>query len=1016
MLMRWITGHKRSLLLLLLLPVAAGIVAALNLPVTLFPDVQFPRVRMSLDAGDRPAEQMAVQVTAPVEQAVHRVPHVIDVRSTSSRGTAEVDIAFDWGTDMAAAALQVSQAVGQILPNLPAGTQMTTRRMDPTVFPVISYSMVSKTVPLPTLRDIATYQVRPLLTGITGVASVSVAGGSDEEFQVLADPVKLMAKNLTIDDVARAVSATNVLRAVGRIEDQYKLYLVVSDDTVDGLQQLGKTVVQSGPAGVVRVSDVADVRRSTVPVWIRVTADGQEAVLFSVYEQPGGNVVGIARDVKAALDGFKARLPPGVVLANWYDQSQLVTASATSVRDAILIGAGLAALVLLAFLRSFKITIIATLVIPASLAATAMLLSAFKMSFNIMTLGGMAAAVGLIIDDAITMVEHIVGRLQEGGGGDRPDAVLWVASEFLRPLAGSSAASVVIFLPLAFLSGVTGSFFSALSITMASGLVFSFLITWLAVPLLAQWLFSGKDAKPKAQGRVGRAVDGGYSWLATRLVRFPAVALLLLAVPLAAGGYFAYKAVGSGFMPHMDEGGFIIDYRSAPGTALSETDRLLGQVEALIKATPEVETWSRRTGAGLGGDLSEPNIGDYFVRLKPAPRRPIDEVMADLRGRIEAEVPGISFEMAQLMEDLIGDLTGVPQPIEVKLFGSDVPGLIAMAGAVAAAIGKVPGIVEVRSGVNPAGDALNLRVDRIKAALEGVDPAQVTTTAETYLTGQVVTKVPTSVKEIGIRVWSPNATRRTELDLAALPIRAPDGHIFPLDRVASFERVSGQPEITRENLEPMVAVTARIEGRDLGSVAADVQKLLPGVIGQKPVRFSLGGLYLQQQIAFRGLLTVFGAALTAVFVLLTFLYESLRIALAILVMPLLATCAVFVGLALTGIELNITSMMGMTMIIGIVTEVAIFFFSAHGELVAEGMEPLRALVEAGRRRFRAIAMTTIAAILTLMPLALAIGEGSAMQQPLAVAVISGLLVQLPLVLLVMPSLYALLGGARAAPA
>ena len=820
-----------------------------------------------------------------------------------------------------------------------------------------------------------------------------------------------MAKGLTIDDVAKAVSATNVLRAVGRIEDKYKLFLVVSDDTVDGLAQLGKTIVQSGPSGVVRVSDVAEVRQSTVPEWIRVTADGRDAILFNVYEQPGGNVVQIAHDVKQALVGFKASLPPDVTLANWYDQSQLVTASATSVRDAILIGAGLAALVLVIFLRSVKITLIAVTVVPAALAATAGLLSLVGMSFNIMTLGGMAAAVGLIIDDAIVMVEHIVGRLQDGAGEGRADAIVAVAGEFLRPLAGSSAASVVIFLPLAFLSGVTGSFFSALSLTMASGLVFSFLITWLAVLQVAQWLLGEKDLAAKPPGRVARFIDGTYGRLAGLLLRAPIVAMLLIAAPLGAGGYVAFKVVGSGFMPHMDEGGFIVDYRSAAGTALSETDRLLGQVEALIKATPEIDTWSRRTGAGLGGDLSEPNVGDYFIRLKPAPRRSIDEVMNDLRGRIEADVPGITFEMAQLMEDLIGDLTGVPQPIKVKLFGSDIPGLLATAKAVAGAVGKVPGVVDVKSGVNPAGDALNLRVDRVKAALEGMDPAAVTTTAETYLSGQVVTKVPTALKEIGIRVWSPSKLRTTELDLTSLPIRAPDGHVFPLDRVASFERVSGQPEITRENLEPMVAVTARIEGRDLGSVAADVRRMLPGVIGAKPVRFALGGLYLQQQIAFKGLLTVFGAALVAVFVLLTFLYESLRIALTILIMPLLAVCAVFVGLALTGIELNITAMMGMTMIIGIVTEVAIFFFSEYGKLVDDGMAPREALVAAGQRRYRAIAMTTIAAILTLVPLALAIGEGSAMQQPLAVAIISGLLAQMPLVLLVMPSLYALLGGA-----
>ena len=1012
MLTRFIAGHRRALLLLLLLPIVVGGLAALRLPVTLFPDAQFPRVRLSLDAGDRPASQMAVQVTAPVEQAVHRVPHVVDVRSTTSRGSAEVDVAFDWGTDMAAALLEVSQAVGQIEPTLPTGARFDVRRMDPTVFPVISYSLTSTSVPLTELRDIATYQVRPLLTGVTGVSGVSVTGGSDEEYQVLVDPIRLLAKNLTIDDVAQAVAATNVLRAVGRLEDRYKLFLVVSDDTVDGLTQLGKTVVQSGPAGIVRVSDVAEVRKSTVPVWVRVTADGHDAILFNVYEQPGGNVVAIAGAVKTALDGFKTKLPQGVTVANWYDQSQLVTASATSVRDAILIGAGLAALVLLIFLRSFKITFIAVLVVPSALAAAALMLQVSGKSFNIMTLGGMAAAVGLIIDDAIVMVEHIAGRLEDGTARNRPDAVIAAASEFLRPLAGSSAASVVIFVPLAFLSGVTGSFFSALSLTVASSLVFSFLITWLAVPLLAQGLLGGQKHAPKPPGRLARGLDRAYAALAGGLLRFPPLAVVLVAVPLAVGGYFASKSVGSGFMPHMDEGGFIIDYRSAPGTALSETDRLLGEVEKQIQATPEVETWSRRTGAGLGGGLTEPNVGDYFIRLKAGPRRPIDDIMSNLRARIEANVPGISFEMAQLMEDLIGDLTGVPQPIEVKLYGSDVPGLIATGKQVATALAKVSGIVGIRDGVTPAGDALNLRIDRIKATLEGVDPAQVTTTAETYLSGRVVTKVPTSRREIGVRVWSGPHLRGTQIDLAALPIRAPDGHVFPLERIADFERVSGEPEITRENLEPMVAVTARIEGRDLGSVAAEVQTMMPGVLGKKPIRFELGGLYLQQQIAFKGLVTVFVAALLAVLVLLVFLYESLITALTILAMPLVAVGAVFIGLAITGIELNITAMMGMTMIVGIVTEVAIFFFSEHARLVAQGADPRTALVEAGQRRFRAIAMTTIAAILTLMPLALAIGEGSAMQQPLAVAIIAGLLAQMPLVLLAMPSLYILLGGIR----
>ena len=873
---------------------------------------------------------------------------------------------------------------------------------------------------------------------------------------MIVDPKRLIANGLTIDDVVKAVGATNVLQAVGRIEDQYKLLLVVSDETLKTLDELRNTVVRATPTGVIRVDDVARVENSAMPVFIRVTANEKDAILLSIYEQPGGNVLQIAKDVKDRIDKVQKTLPAGIKIANWYDQSQLVSDSATSVRDAILIGAVLAALVLLAFLRSFKVTLIAVMVLPAALASTIVLLYALGLSFNIMTLGGIAAAVGLIVDDAICMIEHIVKRLDQADtDADRPAVVLTAAAEFSRPLTGSSAATIVIFLPLAFLSGVTGAFFKALSLTMASALAFSYIITFLAVPLLAQWLLTGKKKADEPKGRLSehlKAVYGSISagllkqslgvpllaqWLLSRkkahkpkepltkrlksnygamsawLLKHSLVVVLAFCLPISAIGYVAYRAVGSGFMPHMDEGGFILDYYSAPGTALSETNRLLVQVDTILKKVPEVETWSLRTGTSLGGGLTEANTGDYFIKLKPGPRRPIDAVMASVQADIARDVPGLHVAMAQLMEDLIGDLTSVPQPIEIKLFGADVTQLFQTAKQVAAEIGKVPGIVAARNGINPAGDSLDVRIDRTKAALEGIDPQQATRIVDAYLSGQVATKIPTSLKEIGVRVWSPPDVRDTRLDVSKLAIRASDGHIFPLERIATFAIITGQPEISRENLQRMVAVTGRIQGRDLGSVARDVQAVIdkPGFL-PKTIRYELGGLYQQQQIAFKGLLMVFAAALLAVFVLLMFLYESFAIAASILLMPLLATCAVFVGLMLTHVELNITAMMGMTMIIGIVTEVAIFYFSEYADLVAGGHDRSTALVAAGQNRFRPIAMTTLAAILTLMPLALAIGAGSAMQQPLAVAIISGLLAQMPLVLLLMPSVFVLLGGLR----
>lgn len=1002
----WMQQHRRSILFLLLLLAGAGGIVSFKLPVTLFPNVDFPRVLILLDAGDRPADMMVLAVTQPVEEAVRRVPGVRRVRSTTSRGTAEVSVSFDWGIDMGLATSQVGQAITQVLPRLPVGTQMQIRRMDPTVFPILAYSLTSATQTQSELYDLARYQLRPLLLSVNGMARVEVIGGAQQEYRVSIDPAKLNAYGLTLSDIAQSLSAANVIAAVGRLQDHYKLYLAIADTRLQSLQQISDTVIKTGGGSVVRLADVATVSNNVKPQWTRVTADGRQAVLFNIYQQPGSNSVQIAKDVAAKLAAYRSQLPPGVKLANWYDQSVLVLDSAASVRDAIMIGTGLAVLVLLVFLRNIKITLIAAVVVPTVLAATVVLLYVAGMGFNIMTLGGMAAAVGLIIDDAIVMIEHIVRRLR-GAGGEHHGRVMAAAAEFSRPLAGSSASTIIIFVPLAFLTGVTGAFFKALSLTMASGLIISFLVTWLAVPLLADHFLTEKDAQQEEGGRFTDRLHRYYDKLMQRWLARPAWVLLLI-VPLLTLGYVAFTGVGSGFMPAMDEGGFTLDYRSAPGTSLAETDRLLRQVEAIIKANPYVDTYARRTGTQLGGGVTESNQGDFSVRLKSGQRPPIATVMDDIRGRIEHSVPGLSIEMSQLMEDEIGDLTAVPQPIEIKLYGDNPEQLQATARRVQAAITAVPSVVDTRDGINPAGDALVIHVDPVKAALEGMTPNAIAQTAREYLTGIVATQIQSGPKLVGVRVWIPGDRRAIVPDVGALLIRAPDGHVFPLQRVAKIFPVSGQPEIERENLKRMVAVTGRISGRSMGAVMADIKHVMakPNLL-PKGVYFELGGMYAQQQIAFRGLIAVFVAATGLVFLLLLFLYESFRIALAILMMPLLAVSAVFIGLWVTGIELNISAMMGMTMIIGIVTEVAIFYFSEYRDLAAS-LPFDSAIITAGKNRMRPIVMTTFAAILTLLPLAFALGQGSAMQQPLAVAIIAGMMVQLPLVLIVMPVLYSIL--------
>ncbi|MGB9712537.1 MAG: efflux RND transporter permease subunit [Dissulfurimicrobium hydrothermale] len=1007
----WIKGHHRSILFLIAVLALAGAAASLYLPVALFPYVEFPRVEVSLDAGDRPADLMAIEVTRPVEEAIRGVPGVRNVRSTTSRGSADISVNFDWSEDMVSAMLQVESAINQIRSTLPQGLSFTVRRMDPTVFPVLAYSLTSNTHSLVELRDIALYQLAPFLSTVKGVAKVEVQGGQEAEFQVMLDPAKMEALGLTVDDVAKALSASNVVKAVGRIEDHYRLYLAVSDTRLGGIGEIKNTVIRSGQNGLLRLDDIGTVTLGTVPQWIKVTADGRDAVLIQVYQQPRGNTVQIATDIKKKLAAFKPHLPSDIKIANWYDQSELILASAKSVRDAVFLGVLFAAVILWIFLRNARMTLIAAAAVPSVLAVTVLVLYLLHMRFDIMTLGGMAAAVGLIIDDMIVMEEHIVRGLARHSG-TRHERIMAAMKELTSPLAGSSASTVIIFAPLAFLSGVTGAFFKALSLTMASALVVSFLVAWIGVPVLAAHLLKEDDIRVMDGGKGGieQRFKNGYGWFMRCILDRAPLFLMLTLVSLAFAGWFSYKRLGSGFMPKMDEGGFILDYRTPPGTSLTETDRLLRQVEAILRATPEVDTYSRRTGTALGGFLTEANEGDFFVRLKPGPRRPIEAVMDEVRGRIERTIPGIQVEMAQLMEDLIGDLTAVPQPIEIKLFSDDQSLLGRLGPKVAQAISNIPGVVEVKDGIVFAGDALQIRVDRDKASFEGVDPEAVTRFVTQYLTGVVTTKIQENMKMVGVRVWVPEDVRKNMKDIENLQLKGSGGHLFPLKRIAKINILTGQPQIMHEDLKRMIAVTGRISGRDMGSVIRDVKKVLrrPGLI-PKGVYYELGGLYEQQKIAFKGLITVFVAAVMLVFLLLLFLYERFRIALAILFTTLLSISAVFFGLWITGSEIDISSMMGITMIIGIVTEASIFYISELNAICISSTMPFKAdLVEAGENRLRPIAMTTIAAILALMPLALGLGEGAAMLKPLAIAIVSGLFLQMPLVLVFLPILLSML--------
>ena len=1003
-----LSRHARALWLAVALLVVGGVVAATRLPVSLFPQIDYPRVVVSIDAGDRDAAQMAAEVTRPIEINLRAVPGVVRVRSTTSRGSAEVALNFNWGHDMVSATLATQAALATALPDLPPGTRFDVRRSDPTIFPVLGIALTSKSLDQEALRQLAEYKIRPALTAVEGVAGVDVLGGAPREFAVEVDPARARAVGVSLPMVADALARANVVRGVGRVEDRHRLYLVLAQNRLAGQADLAATPVRSADAngvGLVLLGQIATVRPSTEPSYTRVTSNGQRAVLVNIRQTLDGDTVGIVNAVDARLTAVG--LPPTVSVTPFYDQSELVTGAANAVRDAILLGALLAGVVLFIFLRSTRLMVITGVMLPAVLAGTCLILFAFGMSFNMMTLGGMAAAVGLVVDDAVVMLEHIVRQMQEGAAKG-VQGVLAAAAEMSRPLYGSTGATIVVFLPLAFITGVTGGFFKALALTMVAALGLSLLITRFVIPLVAGYWLRPKDAEAadRADKTLAR-IDRGYGRAADGVFARPMLVVVAVGVAMAVAGWFAWSNVPSGFMPKMDEGGFVLDYRAQSGAAIEDTDRLLRQVEAIITSTPEVASYSRRTGVQLGGGLTEADEGDYFVRLKGGSRRGIDAVMFDIRQRIAERVPGVEVELIQLMEDLIGDLTAVPQPIEVKLFGDDSDTLASSAKRVGAAIGKIDGVVEVVDGLRVAGDALTVQVDAAAAAQQGLDADAVANQLEATIAGQTATQVRVGEQQVAVRVRAPADLRGRAAELERVVLVAPDNRAVRVGQIATVSVAAGQTQLTREDLAPFIAVTARLEGRDLGSAMTEVRSTVAGLNLPSSVRVDYGGLYAQQQKSFSDLSLVFAAALLFTALLLTFLFERVAWTVAALVTVLLSAAAVLMGLWLTGIELDISALMGLTMVIGMVTELVIFFLA---EIDRDRPVTAEALREAGSKRLRPIVMSALIAVLTLSPLALGLSRGSGLQQPLATAIIFGLTAAVPLVLLFLPALLAMLQG------
>jgi CzcA family heavy metal efflux pump len=1032
----WYARHSKSVIFLILTLALLGGYLAFTIPVAVFPATNFPRILIAVDNGVMPTDQMMVTITRRLEEGVNSVPGLQEVRSITSRGSAEIDLFFDWNVDMFQTLQYVNAAISRVQPELPPTATVVANRMTFASFPIIGYSLTSDTVPQTQLWEMATYDIKPRLNRLDGVSTVLVQGGQEPEFHITPDSAKLMAANVTVTDILDSLRRTNLIDSPGLFERNHQLMLGLVSAQVRTPQQIADIVVKNTPAGIpVRVGDVAVVAPGVKPVYTIVTANGKPAVLLYINRQPDGNTVQVADEVHAQVEEIRKSLPQGIEIRPFYDQSIIVDDSIKSVRDAILLGLILASIILVVFLRDWGTSVVAGLVIPVTIAVTFIALKLLGQSFNLMTLGGLAAAVGLVIDDAIVVVENIV--IHRDSGQSRLQAIHSALREITIPLIGSTVTPIVVFLPLISITGVTGVFFRALAVTMGVSLLASLVLALTWTPTLSQYFIHRREtaesnnlqelteeesiqrqlaAEEVSLGSFFRQiVEFHQRWLRHALAK--PLWLLALSFALVAVSYVCYRYSGSDLMPEMDEGGFTLDYWTPAGTSLAETNRMVTAMERILNSVPEVESTSRRTGMELGlAAVTEANRGDILVKLKKDRSRGIDEVVEDVRAKVAAQEPAVRAEFVQVLQDMIGDLTSEPEPVQIKLFSQDPALLEAWAPRVAETIGKVKGVVDVLDGIENtiSGPAVTFQINPSVAARAGFTPEEIAVDASAILEGEpAVTPVVSNDRAYVVRVRFAEGNRSSLEAISNTLLTSSTGRTATLGSLATVIQLPPQTEIRRENLQRDVSVTARLEGIDLGSAVAEVQKAVAGLHLPSNIRVEYGGTYKEEQKSFRDLVFVLALAIILVFIVLLFEFRSFAAPLAILASALLSTSGVFLALIITRTTFNVASFMGMIMVVGIVAKNGILLLDADQKFRRLGFSVEDAMLQASRRRLRPIVMTALATVAGMLPLAFALGAGSQMLQPLAIAVIGGILISMVLSLIITPAVHSYLSRDQA---
>jgi len=998
-------AYKNPVAVAIVIIILGGLYAYSKMQTSLFPEITFPKIKVIADAGQQPVKKMMITVTREMENAIKQVPNLQMIRSTTSRGSCEISAFMDWKANIDVSLQRIESKLSEIRNDLPPDIKITVERMNPSILPVIGYSLESSTKSPIEMRLLAEYSIKPFLSQVEGISEIRVIGGKSKEYWIILDIQKMSSLGITPDNVNTALAQTNFIKSNGYISDYRLLYLTITDASVNSKDQLENIVVNNNGKRIILVKDIAAVQIQEAKEYVKINANGHEGILLAVIKQPNANLIDVSDRMAIQLEKLRKILPKDISIQPYYVQADFVKDSIRSVTDSLWIGLALAIFVAIIFLRSLKASAVILVTIPVTLLMTIICIYAFGQTFNIMTLGAMAAAIGLIIDDAIVVVEQI-HRTHEEHLEERPAILVKKAIHYLFPaMVGSSLSTIVIFVPFALMTGVAGAYFNVMTNTMIITLVCSFFVTWICLPVI-YLLFSKKERVDRSsQPAKGHSVKN-QRWV-NFFIRRPIISIALLLF-FGFGIYYLLPRLETGFLPEMDEGSIVLDYSSLPGTSLEETDRMLREVEKILLQVPEVEAYSRRTGTEMGFFITEPNRGDYLIQLKKSRKRTTDEVSDDIRKQINATQPTLRIDFGQVITDMLGDLMTSVQPIEVKIFGDDQKILRDLSQQAADIISKIDGTADVFDGVVIAGPSVDIEPNYERLALFGISPANLQFQMQCALEGNVAGAVYDRQQLSDIRLLYPGSRTLSVDDIGKLPVFLGNGKLQPISQLVNVQVNPGDAEIQREDLQSMGVISARLENRDLGSVIKDIQK----EIGEKlilPQGYSVvyGGSFAEQQRSFHELLIILITSSLLIFGVILFLFRDFRVALLILLIAVLGIAGSYLALYLTHTQLNVGSYTGIIMIVGIIGENAIFTFLQFRESLKSSSVD-HAIIYSISTRLRPKLMTALGAIAALMPIALGIGAGAQLHQPLAIAVIGGFIGALPLLLIALPSMIRLL--------